>query len=54
MDWGSLVNAMVTGLFVGVGSTLGTYIVTKHFIRNLEKLEAALKEKANGNQKPSG
>lgn len=52
MDWGSLVNAMVTGLFVGVGSTLGTYIVTKHFIRNLEKLEDALKEKTNGSRKP--
>lgn len=45
MDWNTLLNAMVTGLFVGIGSTLGTWIVTKHFIRNLEKLEEKIKEK---------
>jgi len=39
---------MITGLFVGIGSTLGTYIVTKHFIKNLERLEVALKDKAKG------
>ena len=43
MDWNSLINAMVTGLFVGMGSTIGTYLVTKHFVRNLEKLEEKLK-----------
>ena len=39
MDWGSLVNAMVTGLFVGVGSTVGGWVVNRHFLRHLEALE---------------
>jgi hypothetical protein len=46
MDWNSLLNAAITGLFVGAGSTIGTYLVTKHFIRNLEALEQKIKEKA--------
>ena len=50
VDLNSLVNSMITGLFVGIGSTLGTYIVTKHFIKNLEKLEAALKDKVNDHE----
>ena len=40
---------MITGLFVGIGSTLGTYIVTKHFIKNIEKIEEKLK--SNGEKK---
>lgn len=43
MDFTFLINSMVTGLFVGVGSALGTWLVTNHFIRHLEKLEAKLK-----------
>jgi hypothetical protein len=50
MDWNSLVNSMVTGLFVGIGSTVGTYIVTRTFIKNLERIEAKLKN-GNGNSK---
>lgn len=46
MDFSLLINSMVTGLFVGVGSAFGTWLVTRHFIRHLEKLEAKLK---NGN-----
>jgi hypothetical protein len=46
MDFSLLINAMVTGLFVGVGSSLGTWLVTRHFIRHLEALE--LKIKQNG------
>ncbi len=34
---------MVTGLFVGIGSALGTWLVTRHFIRHLEMLESKLK-----------
>jgi hypothetical protein len=45
MDWNGLVNAMVNGLFVGIGATFGTWLVTKHFIHNLERLEALLKDK---------
>jgi hypothetical protein len=47
MDWNSLITAMVTGLFVGIGSTLGTYIVTRTFIKNLERIEDKLKN-SNG------
>ncbi len=51
MDWNSLINAATTGLFVGIGSTLGTWLVTKHFIKNIERLEEKLKEKQGTNQK---
>jgi hypothetical protein len=37
--WDALLNAMVTGLFVGVGSTFGAWLVNKHFISRLERLE---------------
>ena len=51
VDWNSLFNAMVTGLFVGIGSTIGTWMVARYFLKNLEKLEAALKDKAkNGKE----
>lgn len=38
---------MVTGLFVGAGSTLGTWLITRHFLRNLERLEAKIKGDSN-------
>ena len=43
MIWDTLINSMLTGLFVGIGSTVGTWLVTKHFIKNLERLEAKIK-----------
>lgn len=43
MSWDALFNAMINGLFVGVGSTLGAWFVTKHFIRRLESLEERFK-----------
>ena len=43
MDFSLLINSMITGLFVGIGSALGTWLVTRHFIRHLERLEAKLK-----------
>jgi hypothetical protein len=46
LDWNALINTMLTGLFVGIGSSLGTWLVTRHFIRHLETLETKLK---NGN-----
>lgn len=49
MDWNALLNSMTTGLFVGIGSTLGTWLITRHFIKNIERLEERLK---NGNGKP--
>jgi hypothetical protein len=38
---------MTNGLFVGIGSGFGVWIVTRHLIRHLERLE----EKLNGNAK---
>lgn len=38
---------MVFGVFSGAGGAIGTYLVTRHFIRNLERLEDLVKEKAN-------
>lgn len=43
MDFTFLINSMVTGLFVGVGSALGTWFVTRYFIRHLEKFEDKIK-----------
>lgn len=48
MDFNSLINSMTTGLFVGIGSTIGTWFITRHFLKNLEKLEEKVK---NGNGK---
>lgn len=48
LDFSFLINSMVTGLFVGIGSALGTWLVTRYFIQHLERLEAKLK---NGNGK---
>lgn len=45
LDWGSLVNAIINGVFVGASSAFGTWLVTKHFIKNLERLEEKLKDK---------
>lgn len=51
LDWNSLINSMLTGLFAGMGSGVGIWLVTKHFIRHVENLETKLK---NGNGKPEG
>lgn len=48
IDLNSLIQAMINGIFVGGGAAIGTYFITKHFIKNLEKLE----EKVKGNSKP--
>ena len=53
MDWNALFNSMVTGLFVGIGSSLGTYIVLRVFVKNVERLEDKLKA-LNGNGKSEG
>lgn len=47
LDWSTLINSMINGLFVGMGS-VGVWIVTRHLIRHLEALEEKLK---NGNGK---
>ncbi len=44
LDWNSLFNSMFTGLFVGAGSTIGTWLITRHFLRNLEKLEEKVRK----------
>jgi len=41
---------MINGLFVGMGSAIGIWLVTRHFLRHLEKIEEKLK---NGNGKVS-
>jgi len=46
VDWNSLINSMITGLFVGIGSTIGTWMVARYFLKNLEKVETVLKDKA--------
>jgi hypothetical protein len=51
-DWNSLINTMVNGLCVGAASALGTWLVTRHFTKNLERLEEIAKKRvANGNGK---
>ena len=48
LDWNTLLNSAITGLFVGAGSTIGTWLITRHFLRNLERLEEKIR---NGNEK---
>ena len=48
MELDALINAMVTGLFVGVGSTLGAWLATRTIVKNFEKLEELLKKNGNG------
>jgi hypothetical protein len=50
LDWNTLFNSMVTGLFVGAGSTIGTWLITRHFLRNFELLEKKIRN-ANGSKK---
>jgi hypothetical protein len=50
MDWNSLINSMINGLFVGMGAAIGTWIVNRHFVRNLEKLEEKIKTTNGGNR----
>jgi hypothetical protein len=47
-DLNNLVNSMINGLFVGMGSGLGLWIVTRHLIRNIEKVEEKLLRNGNG------
>jgi hypothetical protein len=39
IDYSSLFNNMINGLFVGIGAATGTWLVNHHFVRHLEKLE---------------
>jgi uncharacterized protein YneF (UPF0154 family) len=43
MDWNTLINSAITGLFVGLGSTIGAWIAARYFLKNLEKVEEKLK-----------
>lgn len=47
IDWDVLFNSMMTGLFAGIGSTFGAWLVTKNIIGKLDKLE--FKHKSNQN-----
>lgn len=44
IDLNSLIQAMINGVFVGGGASLGTYLVTRHLIKNLERLEDKVKK----------
>ena len=44
LDFNALFNSMVTGLFVGIGTTIGIWLATKGFLKNLEKLEEKIKK----------
>jgi hypothetical protein len=48
LDWNNLINAMMNGFFVGLGSATATYVVTQRLIKNFEKIEE--KVKVNGKQ----
>jgi hypothetical protein len=47
VDWDTLINSMMTGLFAGFGSTFAAWLVTKNVIKNLEKLESKFKSNQN-------
>jgi hypothetical protein len=48
LDWSTLINSMINDAFVGMGSSVGVWLVTRHFISHIETLETKLK---NGNGK---
>jgi hypothetical protein len=43
VDFSTLINSAINGIFVGFGSGLGAWIVSRHMIRHLEKLESKIK-----------
>ncbi len=44
VDVSTLLISMVTGLFAGIGTTVGTYLANKHLVENMKKLEKAAVE----------
>ncbi len=42
MDWEGLIQAMIQGIFVGIGGSFGAWIVARHFTRRLEQIEEKL------------
>lgn len=44
IDIDTLLTAMITGIFVGLGSTVGAYIANRHIVKTLEKFEKAISE----------
>lgn len=47
IDLPIFINNVTNGFSVGIGSALGTYLVTRHFIKRMENLE----KKLNGDKK---
>lgn len=43
---------MVNGLFVGMGGSIGVWLITRHFLRHIENLEKKLRN-VNGDGKNS-
>jgi hypothetical protein len=39
------IGMAVAGLFTGLGSTLGSYLINKHLIKNLENISKKLRRK---------
>lgn len=51
MDLETILTSILIGLFAGLGSTIGNYLATKHIIKNLERVEKAVREKTSHNGK---
>ncbi len=51
IDWNTLINACVTGSTVGVVTGLTNWLLNRHLLRNLERLEESIggKKKENNN-----
>jgi hypothetical protein len=49
IDYNLYINDILLGLFVGIGSALGNYLIQKSLIRRLDRLEGY--EKLNRNSK---
>jgi predicted RND superfamily exporter protein len=45
MTWNDLINNMVNGVFVGIGTSFGVWLMTRHFLKRLEKLEEKTRKK---------
>jgi predicted RND superfamily exporter protein len=44
MDFNTLFNSMLTGLFSGIGSTIAIWFTSRYFLKKLEKFEEKLRE----------
>jgi len=45
------IESILTGIFTGLGSAIGTYLATRTFIKNFERIEKKLKDLGNSKEK---